>query len=183
MLKIISWRCLLLLLLALSTPLLLAEEENLLKNPLLEGDPVPYEWGLADSGDLSPGEIAQDSDAGQEGESSLRITHPPGGGHYTQIRQGVSVVPRGKYILRGKVKTENLLRSSNGMPALFGVVDKVGSWLGVERIDSLGEWQEVEVPFEVPDADNVQVLIYLDALEGSFWVEDVSLVPVEEEAP
>jgi hypothetical protein len=171
-------RCLLVL--GLNSPALLVAENNLIKNPALEGDPVPHEWALADSGDLFPGEIAQDSDAGQEGASSLRITHPPGGGCYTQIRQIVKVTPRMKYILRAKVKTENLLRSSNGFPALFGMTNSAGSWIGLERLDTFGEWKDVEIPCEIPDADTVLILIYFDVLEGSFWVEDVTLVPVEE---
>jgi hypothetical protein len=163
--------------LALSAPSLLADEENLIKNSALEGDPMPYEWSLADTGDLSPGEVAQDKDAGQEGASCLRITHPPGGGYYTQIRQIVPVSPRTKYILRAKVKTENLLRSRNGMPALFGMTNSGGSWIGAEHLDTFGEWKDVEISCETPDVDTVLILIYLDVLEGSFWVEDVSLVP------
>jgi hypothetical protein len=152
-----------------------ADEGNLLKNPALEGNGLPDEWTLADAGELTPGEISQDSDAGQNGQSCLRIVHPPGGGHYTQIRQAVPVTPGAKYVLRARVKSENLSSNPDGGLAQVGLFDAVGNTMASKRVDTQGGWVDVELPIEVADQTTAQVLIYLDVTEGSFWVENVSL--------
>lgn len=155
-----------------------AEGENLLKNPKLEGNGLPYDWTLADAGEMLPGEITQDSDAGQSGTSCLRIVHPPGGGHYTQVRQTVEVQPGGKYLLRARVKSEGLATGPGAGLAQIGLFTGGGNTISSQRVDTQGEWIDVELPIDITDQTSAQFLIYFDCTEGSFWIENVSLTPV-----
>lgn len=155
--------------------------ENLLQNPALEGDTgLPYAWELSVYSGPSPGEIAMDADAGQEGATSLRIIHAPGEDHYTQIRQIVStVLPAGKYTWRIRAKTENLAnKNDNSASAVIGIFDRSGSTVSGQIIDTHVEWQDVEKTFEITnDTGSVMFLIDFNAAEGTLWLEKPSLEP------
>lgn len=166
--------------LILSAAVARAEEANLLKNASLEGDSLPYEWDLSDAGEASHGEMAQDADAGQNGASCLRITHPPAGDHYTQLRQLVDVVPEAKYVIRARVKTENIQPKGQAPAALIGLYTTGGNTIAVERVNTQGEWIDVELEAKAPETGKAFFVIYFDAAEGSYWIENVSLERAQE---
>lgn len=160
-----------------------AEEENLLKNAAFEADSgAPYDWELLDQeGAPPPGEVGPDTEAGQNGKSCVRIVHPGEEEHYTLIRQRVQVTPGAKYTWKARFRTEGLVsKGGNTLPAAAGIYTARGDTISFERADTRGEWQDVEQTFEMPEGvDSAQFLIYFDAQEGTFWIEQPVLVLAE----
>ncbi len=92
---------------------------------------------------------------------------------------------RYRYLLRMKVRGENLGHRKKGEPLRFGGVEftRNGKWFtdgGYLTVDKVGtDWQEVSCDIHVPPEDELQAMIVLflhRGYTGKFWYDDVELL-------
>lgn len=123
------------------------------------------------------GEVSLDTEVFVSEPSSLRIinTSPD---QYTGVRQIINVTPGRHYLLRGQIKTEDIMQGEkNGMGPRILISSEskiIAASKGAQK-ESSQDWTSIEL-FFIPESEQISILLYLHHYAGTVWFDDIELL-------
>jgi hypothetical protein len=163
------------------------DDQNLVYNGRFDHAPLGtgFDWRTSDTPYV---ETDFNDSSAYRGSRCLRVDYAAGRTLESEpVYELVPVVPRQSYRLRAEIRSENI--NSDSGPRLRVMDPKCPSCLNVSTTTTVGttNWHELALAFTVPSHTQVVRLSVWRArswtfpmeISGSFWLDDVSITPID----